>query len=86
MDPATDIIKDAKFKTYGCLAAIASASLVTEWLKGKTFDEALQIKDRDVAKELDLPLIKVHCSVLAQDAIRGAIEDFKRKQEDSKAK
>lgn len=81
VNPKTGIIEDAKFKTFGCLAAIASASLVTEWLKGKTLDEALQIQNRDIARELDLPLIKIHCSVLARDAIEGAIKDFRDKQE-----
>lgn len=86
VNPETGIIEDAKFKTFGCGAAIASASLVTEWLKGKTLDEALQIKNRDIASELNLPAIKIHCSVLAQDAIKGAIDDFKKKQEVSQTK
>lgn len=75
------VVVDAKFKTFGCAAAISSASLVTEWLKGKTLEEALQIKNRDIAEELGLPTVKIHCSVLAQDAIKEAIEDFKSKQE-----
>lgn len=74
------IIEDAKFKTYGCGSAIASSSLLTEWVKGKTLDEASQIKNSQIAEELELPPVKVHCSVLAEDAIRAAIEDFKKKQ------
>ena len=75
------IIEDAKFKTYGCGSAIASSSLVTEWLKGKTLDEASAIKNKDIAEELALPPVKVHCSVLAEDAIKAAIEDYKSKAE-----
>lgn len=75
------VIKDAKFKTFGCGSAIASSSLVTEWVKGKTVDEALSIKNKDIADELELPPVKIHCSVLAEDAIRGAIEDYQKKQE-----
>jgi len=75
------IIVDAKFKTFGCAAAIASTSLATEWLKGKTLDEALEIRNRDIVAELDLPDIKIHCSVLAEDAIKAAIEDFKKKRQ-----
>tara|TARA_Y100001958_G_C21225569_1_gene550958 strand:+ start:1952 stop:2335 length:384 start_codon:yes stop_codon:yes gene_type:complete len=74
------IIKDAKFKTYGCGSAIASSSLVTEWVKGRTLDEALEIKNTDVAEHLSLPPVKIHCSVLAEDAIRAAIEDYKSKK------
>ena len=74
------IIKDAKFKTYGCGSAIASSSLVTEWVKGRTLDEALRIKNTDVAEHLSLPPVKIHCSVLAEDAIRAAIEDYKAKK------
>jgi nitrogen fixation NifU-like protein len=74
------VIEDARFKTYGCGSAIASSSLVTEWLKGKTLDEAEQIKNSDIAEELALPPVKVHCSVLAEDAIRAAIIDYKEKQ------
>lgn len=74
------VIEDAKFKTYGCGSAIASSSLVTEWVKGKTLDEASQIKNKDIAEELALPPVKVHCSVLAEDAIAAAIEDLKTKQ------
>lgn len=75
-----DIIIDAKFKTYGCGSAIASSSLVTEWLKGKTLDEAQTIKNSDIAEELALPPVKIHCSVLAEDAIKAAIADLKRKR------
>ena len=75
------IIEDARFKTYGCGSAIASSSLVTEWLKGKTLDEASAIKIKDIAEELALPPVKVHCSVLAEDAIKAAIEDYKSKAE-----
>ncbi|WP_457676199.1 Fe-S cluster assembly scaffold IscU [Thiolapillus sp.] len=74
------VIKDAKFKTYGCGSAIASSSLLTEWVKGKTLEEARQIKNTDIAEELALPPVKVHCSVLAEDAIKAAIEDFQSKQ------
>jgi nitrogen fixation NifU-like protein len=73
------IIEEAKFKTFGCLSAIASSSLVTEWIKGKTLDEAATIKNSDIAEELCLPPVKIHCSVLAEDAIREAIEDYKAK-------
>lgn len=73
------VIEDAKFKTYGCGSAIASSSLVTEWLKGKTIDEARTIKNLDIAQELALPPVKVHCSVLAEDAIKAAIEDYQSK-------
>ncbi|RIK62520.1 MAG: Fe-S cluster assembly scaffold IscU [Planctomycetota bacterium] len=73
-------IVDAKFKTFGCGSAIASSSLATEWVKGKTVDEALQIKNTEIVKELSLPPVKIHCSVLAEDAIRAAIEDYRSKQ------
>ena len=73
------IIEDAKFKTFGCGSAIASSSLVTEWVKGKSVDEAVEIKNTDIAKELALPPVKIHCSVLAEDAIKAAIEDYKAK-------
>jgi nitrogen fixation NifU-like protein len=73
------IITDAKFKTYGCGSAIASSSLVTEWVKGKTLDEAGSIKNAEIAEELCLPPVKIHCSILAEDAIKAAIEDYKRK-------
>jgi len=75
-----DRIVDAKFRTYGCGSAIASSSLATEWLKGKTVDEALQIKNTAIVEELDLPPVKIHCSVLAEDAIRAALEDIRQKQ------
>ena len=73
------IIKDAKFKTYGCGSAIASSSLVTEWVKGKTLDQAATIKNTQIAEELALPPVKIHCSILAEDAIKAAIEDYKKK-------
>lgn len=73
------VIQDAKFKTYGCGSAIASSSLVTEWLKGKTLDEAGTIKNSAIAEELELPPVKIHCSVLAEDAIKAAIEDYRSK-------
>lgn len=76
----TNIIEDAKFKTFGCGSAIASSSLATEWLKGKTVDEAMKIKNTDIVEELALPPIKIHCSVLAEDAIRAAISDYQTKQ------
>jgi nitrogen fixation NifU-like protein len=76
------VIKDAKFKTYGCGSAIASSSLVTEWLKGRTLDDATKIKNSDIAQELALPPVKIHCSILAEDAIKAAIEDYKKKQHD----
>lgn len=75
------IIEDAKFKTYGCGSAIASSSLVTEWLKGKNLDEAQAIKNSDIATELALPPVKIHCSILAEDAIKAAVEDYKKKRE-----
>jgi nitrogen fixation NifU-like protein len=80
------IIEDAKFKTYGCGSAIASSSLVTEWVKGKTLDEARAIKNTDIAEELALPPVKIHCSVLAEDAIKAAIEDYQGKHETGQAK
>jgi nitrogen fixation NifU-like protein len=76
---AEGIIEDAKFKTFGCGSAIASSSLVTEWVKGKTLDEAAAIKNTDIAQELALPPVKIHCSVLAEDAIKAAIADYKKK-------
>ena len=79
VNPETHIIEEAKFKTFGCGSAIASSSLATEWVKGKTVDEALQIKNTDIVKELSLPPVKIHCSVLAEDAIRAAISDWKKK-------
>ena len=77
------IITDAKFKTYGCGSAIASSSLVTEWLKGKTLDEAGTIKNADIATELALPPVKIHCSILAEDAIKAAVKDYKDKHDNS---
>ncbi len=73
------VIQDARFKTYGCGSAIASSSLVTEWVRGKTLDEALEIKNTHIAKELALPPVKIHCSILAEDAIRAAVSDYKAK-------
>jgi nitrogen fixation NifU-like protein len=73
------IIEDAKFKTYGCGSAIASSSLVTEWVKGKSIDEAAAIKNSEIAEELELPPVKVHCSILAEDAIKAAVSDYKKK-------
>jgi nitrogen fixation NifU-like protein len=79
VDPATGVIEDAKFKTFGCGSAIASSSLATEWLKGRTVDQALEIKNTDIVNELALPPVKIHCSVLAEDAIKAAITDYKEK-------
>ena len=84
VNPATGVIEDARFKTYGCGSAIASSSLVTEWVKGKTLDEATGIKNSQIAEELALPPVKIHCSVLAEDAIKAAIADYKKKQEEQK--
>ena len=81
VNPQTGVIDDAKFKTFGCGSAIASSSLATEWLKGKTVDEALAIKNTDIVNELSLPPVKIHCSVLAEDAIKAAIADYKKKQQ-----
>ena len=78
---AEGVIEDARFKTYGCGSAIASSSLLTEWVKGKTLEEASEIKNSEIAEELALPPVKVHCSVLAEDAIKAAISDFKQKNE-----
>jgi nitrogen fixation protein NifU and related proteins len=78
----TEVIEDAKFKTFGCGSAIASSSLATEWVKGKTLAEALEIKNTDIVKELSLPPVKIHCSVLAEDAIKAAITDWKKKHND----
>ena len=78
------VIEDARFKTYGCGSAIASSSLLTEWVKGKTLDQAREIKNTQIAEELDLPPVKVHCSVLAEDAIKAAIEDYQQKQGSNK--
>jgi len=79
VDDTTGIIKDAKFKTFGCGSAIASSSLATEWLKGKTVDQALEIDNMDIVEELHLPPVKIHCSVLAEDAIKAAISDYRTK-------
>jgi nitrogen fixation NifU-like protein len=81
VDPETEIITDAKFRTYGCGSAIASSSLVTEWVKGRTLDQALSIKNTEIAQELSLPPVKIHCSILAESAIQSAIEDYKKKRE-----
>jgi nitrogen fixation NifU-like protein len=81
VNPETSIIEDAKFKTFGCGSAIASSSLATEWVKGKTLDEALLIKNTEIVEELALPPVKIHCSVLAEDAIKAAIQDLKKKAE-----
>ena len=79
VDDATGVITDAKFKTFGCGSAIASSSLATEWLKGKTVDQAVQIDNMDLVEELNLPPVKIHCSVLAEDAIKSAINDYRKK-------
>ena len=79
VNPETGVIEDAKFKTFGCGSAIASSSLATEWLRGKTVDQALEIKNTDIVNELSLPPVKIHCSVLAEDAIKAAIGDYKKK-------
>lgn len=79
----TGLIEDARFKTYGCGSAIASSSLVTEWIKGKTLDEAASIKNTQIAQELALPPVKIHCSILAEDAIKAAVEDYKKKHDHS---
>ena len=79
VNPTTGLIEDAKFKTYGCGSAIASSSLVTEWVKGKTLDEALAIKNTEIAEELALPPVKIHCSILAEDAIKAAVSDYRLK-------
>ena len=81
VNPETGVIDDAKFKTFGCGSAIASSSLATEWLKGKTIEEASQIKNTQIVEELALPPVKIHCSVLAEDAIKMAVRDYQRKQE-----
>jgi len=81
INPESGVIEDAKFKTFGCGSAIASSSLATEWLKGKTVEEASQIKNTQIVEELSLPPVKIHCSVLAEDAIRAAIKDYQKKKE-----
>jgi nitrogen fixation NifU-like protein len=80
VNPQTQVIEEAKFKTFGCGSAIASSSLATEWVKGKTVEEALAIKNTEIVKELSLPPVKIHCSVLAEDAIKAALNDWKKKQ------
>ena len=79
VNPQTGLIEDAKFKTYGCGSAIASSSLVTEWVKGRSLDDALKIKNTQIATELALPPVKIHCSILAEDAIKAAVSDYKAK-------
>jgi len=85
VDPVTGRIVDAKFKTFGCGSAIASSSLATEWLKGKTVEEAMDIKNTAIVEELSLPPVKVHCSVLAEDAIKAAVKDYQQKQQGQEA-
>jgi nitrogen fixation NifU-like protein len=85
VNPQTGLIEDAKFKTYGCGSAIASSSLVTEWVKGKSLDEALTIKNTHIAEELALPPVKIHCSILAEDAIKAAVSDYKAKHGSAQA-
>jgi len=80
VDEKTGVVEEARFKTFGCGSAIASSSLATEWLKGRTIDDALGIKNTDIVQELSLPPVKIHCSVLAEDAIKAAIEDYRKKQ------
>ena len=79
VNPSTGVIEDARFKTYGCGSAIASSSLVTEWVKGKTLEQSTQIKNSQIAEELALPPVKIHCSILAEDAIKAAVDDYKKK-------
>jgi len=79
VNPATGLIEDARFKTYGCGSAIASSSLITEWVKGKSLEQATQIKNSQIAEELALPPVKIHCSILAEDAIKAAVEDYRQK-------
>ena len=83
VDPATGLIEEARFKTYGCGSAIASSSLVTEWVKGKTLDEAASLKNSQIAEELALPPVKIHCSILAEDAIKAAVADYRAKHPDA---
>lgn len=80
INPETDVIEDAKFKTFGCGSAIASSSLVTEWVKGKSINEAMELTNSQIVEELNLPPVKIHCSVLAEDAVKSAIADFRKKQ------
>ena len=86
VNPETNVIEDAKFKTFGCGSAIASSSLATEWLKGKTLEEASEIKNTQIVEELSLPPVKIHCSVLAEDAIKAAIKNYKDKKKDDPKK
>ena len=79
VNPSTGVIEDARFKTYGCGSAIASSSLVTEWVKGKTLDQAFELKNSQIASELALPPVKIHCSILAEDAIKAAVADYRKK-------
>jgi len=81
VNPATGVIEDARFKTYGCGSAIASSSLVTEWVKGRTLDEAAALKNSEIAEELALPPVKIHCSILAEDAIKAAVEDYRKRHD-----
>ena len=85
VNPVTGVIEDARFKTYGCGSAIASSSLVTEWVKGKTLDQAASIKNSEIAQELALPPVKIHCSILAEDAIKAAVSDYKQKHGHARA-
>ena len=85
INPETEVIEDAKFKTFGCGSAIASSSLVTEWVKGKTVAEAMELKNTQIVEELNLPPVKIHCSVLAEDAIKSAIADFRKKKAEKRA-
>jgi nitrogen fixation protein NifU and related proteins len=80
VNPETNVIEEAKFKTFGCGSAIASSSLATEWVKGKTVDEAMALKNTQIVEELNLPPVKIHCSVLAEDAIKSAVEDYRKKK------
>ncbi|MBE7419128.1 MAG: Fe-S cluster assembly scaffold IscU [Ideonella sp.] len=86
VDAATGLIQDARFKTYGCGSAIASSSLVTEWVKGKTLEEAMSIKNAQIAEELALPPVKIHCSILAEDAIKAAVNDYKARHGQTEAR
>ena len=86
VDPESGVVEDAKFKTFGCGSAIASSSLVTEWVKGRTIDEAMALQNSQIVEELNLPPVKIHCSVLAEDAIKSAIADFRKKQAARRAK